>query len=254
MGNLIRVTVVGAVVALIGAAGAFAGVAQVGPLVLRGDGGIFPTKLPKNGQAPIGGYIDGRLDTVDGSHPPAIRRVIVDLDRAFHVNAKGLPVCTETQLASRTTASAKKACRGSIVGSGEGTVEVAFPDQKPFSSKGQIVLFNGGIHGGATLLLIHAYVAVPAPTTVITTTKITRVRHGRFGLHAIAEIPNIAAGAGSVTGFRFRIKRTFNYKKKEKSYITASCPTGLLFAKAEVQFNDGTTMKVGQAIRCTAKG
>lgn len=253
MRNLIRATVIGVALTLIVAAGAFAGVARVGPLVLRGDGGIFPTKLPKYRQAPIGGYVDVRLDTVDGSHPPAVQRVVVDFDRAFQVNAKGLPSCSKVRLVALSSPLARRACRGSIVGSGEGEVEVAFADQKPFSAKGPITLFNGGVHGGATLLLIHAYVAVPTPTAVITTTKITRRRHGRFDLHTVSEVPRIAGGAGSVTGFRFKIKRTFNYRGKKKSFITASCPTGLLFAKAKALFTGGTTMNVGSAIRCTSK-
>ena len=251
MRNLIRTTVIGAAVALIVAAGAFAGVAQVGPLVLRGDGGIFPAKLPKHRQAPIGGYVDARLSTVDGSHPPAIRTVIVDFDRAFQVNTKGLFACKAGQLQARDTGTAKKVCEKAIVGSGKGEVEVAFPDSTPFTAKGPITLFNGGVHGGATLLLVHAYVAVPTPTAVVTTTKITRVRGGRFGLHTVTEVPEIAGGAGSVTGFRFKIKRTFKYKGEEKSYITASCPDGLLFARARVQFTGGTMMKVGRVIRCT---
>lgn len=254
MRNLIRATIIGAALTLIVTAGAFAGVARVGTLVLRGDGGIFPTTLPKNRQAPIGGYVDARLRTVDGSHPPAIRRVIVDFDRAFRVNAKGLPACGAGQLQARDTGTARKVCKKAIVGSGKGEVEVAFPDSTPFTAKGPITLFNGGVHGGTTLLVIHAYVAVPTPTAVITTTKITRVRGGRFGLHAISEIPKIAGGAGSVTGFRFKIKRTFKYKGKKRSFITASCPTGLLFTRARAQFAGGTTMKVGQVIRCTSKG
>jgi hypothetical protein len=252
--HLIRAAVIAAGLTLIVAAGAFAEVARVGTLVFRGSGGVFPTRLPKHRQAPIGGYVNARLGTVDGSHPPAIRTVIIDFDRAFQVNAEGLPVCSRARLVALTTALAKRACGHSIVGSGEGTVEVAFSDQQPFSAKGPLTLFNGGVHGGATLLLIHAYVAVPTPTAVITTTKITRVRHGRFGLHTVSEIPEIAGGAGSVTGFKFKIKRTFNYKGKKKSFITASCPTGLFFVRAKVQFTDDTMMKLGRVVRCTSKG
>lgn len=252
MRNLICATVVVAV-AMFAATSAFAEVARVGSLVLRGSGGIFPKRLPKHKQAPLGGYVGARIHTTDGSHPPAAQRVIVDFDRAFQVHAKGLPVCRRVQLVARPTVQAKKACRRSIVGSGEGTVEVAFPEQKPFTAKGPIVLFNGGVHGGVTHLLIHAYAAVPAPTAIITTTKIKRVRRGRFGLHTVSEIPKIAGGSGSITGFRFKIKRTFNHRGK-KSFITGSCPIGVLVAKAEIQFSGETTIKVGRAIPCTAKG
>ena len=175
MRNLIRATVIGAAVALVVAASAFARpeMVRIGTLVFRGDGGVFPAKLPKHRQAPIGGWVKARLSTVDGSHPPAVRRAIIDFDRAFQVNAKGLPVCTEARLLALSSPLARRTCRGSIVGTGEGEVEVAFADQKPFSAKGPITLFNGGVRKGTTLLLTHAYVAVPTPTAVITTTKIT---------------------------------------------------------------------------------
>ena len=256
MRNLIRVTIIGAAVALIVAASAFARpeVVRVGTLVFRGDGGVFPAKLPKHRQAPIGGWVKARLSTVDGSHPPAVRRAIIDFDRAFQVNAKGLPVCAKVRLVALSSALARRACRGSIVGSGEGEVEVAFADQKPFSAKGPITLFNGGVRKGTTLLLTHAYVAVPTPTAVITTTKITRVRGGRFGLHTVTEIPDIAGGAGSVTGFRFKIKRSFKYRGKKQSFITASCPNDLFFVRARVEFTGGTAMRLGNAIRCIAEG
>jgi hypothetical protein len=253
MRNLIRATVIGAAVALIVAASAVARpeTVRLGTLVFRGDGGVFPAKLPKHRQAPIGGWVKVRLSTIDGSHPPAVQRAIIDFDRAFQVNVKGLPVCKEVRLVALSTPLARRACRGSIVGSGEGEVEVAFADQRPFSATGPITLFNGGVHGGTTLLLTHAYVAVPTPTAVITTTKITRVPRDRFGLHTVTEIPEIAGGAGSVTGFRFKIKRTFNYKGKMSSFITASCPTGLFFVRARVQFTGETMMKLGNAIPCT---
>jgi hypothetical protein len=209
--HLIRAAVIAAGLTLIVAASAFARpeMVRVGTLVFRGDGGVFPAKLPKHRQAPIGGWVKAELSTVDGSHPPAVQRAIIDFDRAFQVNARGLPTCTMSRLVALSSALAKRACGRSIVGSGEGEVEVAFADQNPFSAKGPITLFNGGVHGGTTLLLTHAYVAVPTPTAVITTTKITRVSHGRFGLHTVTEIPGApvrSPGSGSRSNARLPTK------------------------------------------------
>ena len=69
-----------------------------------------------------------------------------------------------------------------------------------------MIAFNGGVQGGTTTLLIHAYVSVPAPTAVIAKVKITRIDRGRFGIHADATVPEIAGGAGSVTGFNLRAR------------------------------------------------
>lgn len=50
------------------------------------------------------------------------------------------------------------------------------------------------MHGGTTLILIHTYVAVPAPTAVIATAKLTSIHRGHYGTHVVAQIPSIADG------------------------------------------------------------
>lgn len=251
--QLSRATALAAGIALIVAASALAKpeVVQVGNLIFRDNGGITPTRLPKHEQAPISAHLIGQIETADGSHPPAVRSVDAEFDKTIEVNAVGLPVCKQGQLVSRSTADAKKACPEAIVGSGEAEVEVAFPEQKPFSATGPIVLFNGGVKGGTTLLFIHTYIDVPAPTAVVATVELSRVHRGRFGLHAVAKIPAIAGGSGSVTGFKLTVGRSFTYEGKKKSYLTASCPSGSYVAEGQVQFSDGTKLTVPHVLPCT---
>ena len=227
---------------------------QVGRLFLRDNGRISPTRLPRQGQAPVTGNLVDEIGTTDGSHPPAIRGLIADFDKSIHVNAVGLPVCRKGQLEASSTATVRKACPDAIVGTGAGEVEVAFPEQAPFSAKGPITLFNGGVRGGTTTLFVHAYVNVPAPTAVVVTAKITRIHRGHFGLHVVAQIPVIAGGAGSPTNFDFKIHRTFTYRGREVSYLTASCPTGHYFAEGQVRFSDDTTLQVAHDLPCTPTG
>jgi hypothetical protein len=254
--HLIRIVAVGIVFGLIAVASALAKpeVVRVGNLFLRDNGGISPTKLPRHEQVPIAANLNARIGAVDGSHPPAIRSVIADFDKSIQVNARGLPACKEGQLTARSTVDAKKACPEAIVGSGEAEVEVAFPEQAPIDAKGPITLFNGGVHAGTTLLFIHTYVDVPAPTAVVATVKITSIHRGHYGLHAVAQIPAIAGGAGSVTKFKITINRRFTYKGKKQSYLTASCPTGLYYTEGKVEFSDATTLKITHVLPCTPTG
>lgn len=254
--QLVRITVVATGLTLLVAAAALAKpeVVRVGPLFLRDNGGISPTKLPRNEMAPISANLNATIGTTDGSHPPAIRSVNLDFDKTIQVNARGLPGCTERQLVARSTVAAKNACADAIIGSGKGEVEVAFPEQQPFSATGPIVLFNGGVHGGTTLILIHTYVAVPAPTAVIATAKLTKIHRGRYGTHVVARIPSIAGGFGSVTKFKITIKRSFTYKGKKQSYLTASCPTGHYYTEGEVGFADGTTLGITHVLPCSPAG
>ena len=180
--------------------------------------------------------------------------MIVDFDKTIQVNAKGLPVCRKSQLVARSTADAKKACPDAIVGSGEGEVEVAFPEQAPFSAKGPILLFNGGVHGGTTLLLIHTYVAVPAPTAVIAPVKLTRIHRGRFGIHAVAQIPRIAGGAGSVTRFKLDDRPQIHLQGQARELPDRQLPDRALLRRRESQLRRRHPLKVTHVLPCTPMG
>lgn len=254
--HLIRAAVIAAALALIVAATASAKphVIRAGNLFLKDDGGIFPNKLPSHRKVPILGRIKAEIGTFDGSHPPAVKHLDIDFDKTIKINAKGLPACNRNKLVARTTAEVKRACSGTIVGSGEGMVEVAFPDQARFTAKGPIVLFNGGVRGRTTLLLVHAYVAVPVPTAVIATVKITRINRGHYGIHTVTQVPVIAGGSGSVVNFKITIGRRFIHKGKKKSYLTASCPTGRYYTRGRILFSDGSLLRGVHILPCTPKG
>ncbi|MGA8744278.1 MAG: hypothetical protein WB507_00235 [Solirubrobacterales bacterium] len=257
--RLTLIIALGAAIAVSVASVAIAGgekptVVEAGNLILTLNGGVSPTTLPKNKFAPITLKVSGGIATKDGSQPPALREAIIDTDKNGTVNAKGLPTCTASKITATDTQNAKKACPKAIVGSGKTSVRVAFPESTPFSASGPLVVFNGGEKGGVTTLYIHAYVAVPAPTAIVTTVKIKKEHRGRFGLRSIATIPPIAGGSGSVTNFELKIGKTFTYKGKKQSYLEAKCASGSFAAEADAIFAGGIEAK-GQVIRpCKAKG
>jgi hypothetical protein len=255
--HLIRITGVGLGFALIVAASALAHsghthVVRVGNLVLRENGGLSPTRLPKHKQAPIKANLSASVATVDGSHLPTAREVIIDIDKNIHLDARGLPVCRGRQLEARNTNAARQVCGGAIVGEGSGRAEIAFPEQKPIMVSSPLTMFNGGVKGGKTTIFIHAFITVPVPAAIVTTVKITPVRRGHYGIHTVSTIPMIAGGAGSVTEFKLRIDRKFTYKGKKKSFLTASCPTGRHVFKGRVLFDDDTLLKLTRVLPCTS--
>lgn len=223
----------------------------VGNICITDDGGISPSVLPKRGKAPITARIFGEVATRDGSHPPALQTLELDVEKTIAVDAVGLPVCRAAQLSSRNTSAAKRACGGAIVGSGSAEVEVEFPEQKPFRSTGPIVLFNGGVSGRTTTLFLHAYVNVPAPTAVVVKATVTRIDRGPFGLRIAAAVPKIAGGAGSVTTFELRVGRKFTHRGERKSFLTAGCPTGTWRTKGNALFADGTRFSIVHPFSCT---
>lgn len=223
-------------------------------ICIADNGGIFPSKLPRHGEAPITARILGEIHTRDGSHPPALQTLELDVDKTIGIDAVGLPTCRKGQVEARTPTDAKRACRDAIVGSGSAEVEVAFPEQRPFSSTGPLTLFNAGVHGGTTSVLLHAYVDVPAPTAIVVPTTITRIHRGRFGLHIAARIPKIAGGAGSPTKFELKIGRRFTHKGRRQSFLTAGCPSGHWVTKGHVVFSDGTQTGLTHVFPCTPEG
>jgi hypothetical protein len=241
-----------AATALTGVAGAEREVVHLGSLFLSDNGGITPSKLPRHGSAPVSARLEAEIGTTDGTHPPALRHIAVQVDRTIGLDAVGLPTCRLGRIEATDTAAAKRACPDAIIGSGSARVEVAFPEQEPFSSTGPVVLFNGGVRGKTTLVLLHAYVDVPAPTAIVVPAEVVRLGgKGPFGLEILATIPRIAGGAGSVTGFRLAVGRRFTRAGEKASLLTASCPTGSYRTEGEAEFADGTVLSIDHVFPCT---
>jgi hypothetical protein len=222
-------------------------VVQVGNLKLTLNGSFKPKALPKNKLAPITLSFNGSIETLDHSHLPALKEVVVDTDKNGSINAKGVPVCTAGKLQAQTTDNALKACKPALVGEGLTTAEVEFPEQKPIDVKSTLLAFNGGKKGATTTIYIHAFFSSPVNGAIVTTVKVSKEHNGRYGTKSIASIPKIAGGFGSVKSFSL----TFN---KHKGYLLAKCPDGHLNAKATSVFTDGSKL-TGTFVRsCTPKG
>jgi hypothetical protein len=231
--NLVLALALSAVLALAGAAVATAkfDTYRVGNVILKADGGVSPKALPRNTYAPVTVQVRGEISAADGTHPPAFRELIADFDKNGKINTKGLPACSGGQLEARDTKSAMRVCGASKVGSGSGSIEIAFAEQKPIAVQAPITVFNGGTKGSKTTLYIHTFITVPVPAAVVTTVTIKKVKKGRYGLATVSKIPVIAGGAGSVLSFDIKFNRTFTYKGKKQSYFQARCTDGKFKAK-----------------------
>ena len=226
----------------------------VGNLELTANGTFTPNKLPKNKLAPITINVSGKIRTLNGEHPPAVKEVVIETDKNGSINAKGLATCTSGKLQAQTTAKAKAACKASLIGEGNTSVEVAFPEQRPFIAKSKLLAFNGGVKGGTTTVFLHAYLSSPVSAAVVTAVKVSKVHNGRYGLKTVATVPKIAGGYGSPISFNLKVGRTFTYKGKKQSYLLAKCPDGHLNAKGYGVFSDGSRLAGSLVRSCTPKG
>jgi hypothetical protein len=235
-------------------ASAATSIITAGKLVLKIESSVSPKALPKKELAPITFKLGASVSTKDGTHPPAAKAFQGEVDKNSALNAKGLAVCKPAQLEARPTAAAKAACKDALIGQGFAEAEVEFPEQAPFDAKGPLLVFNGGQKGGKTLILVHVYASVPAPTAFVTKVNVSKVNNGKYGLKFETQIPVVAGGAGSLTAFSVTLRKNFTYKGKRQSYFLAKCPVGRLFGQGNVTFTDGTRLKGTAALPCTPKG
>ena len=234
---------------------------QAGDLIITLSGSTSPKKLPKNEYAPIVTNVSGKIKTSDSTHPSAFREIVADFDKDVKIDVKGFPVCKASQLEATNTTAAKRACGKTLLGSGSAHAEIAFPEQSPIKVASPLLIFNGGQKGSKTLLLIHTFITVPAPTAIVTTVTVQKKGPG---LHMIAKIPVIAGGSGSALDFSFKLGKKYTYKGEKHSYLEAKCPDGVFKVNIpKVLFKNEakvegvapiTVLKGALAVPCTPKG
>ncbi len=234
---------------------------RAGNLSIAFGGGIHEGTLPKHRFAPFTHTIFGKIKTTDGTHPSALREVVIDVDKDVKSNTRGFPVCKAGQLTARDTKAATRVCGKTIIGRGNATAEIAFPEQAPIKVLSPLLVFNGGGSARRTKLLIHTYLTVPVPASIVTTVV---VQNRGTGVHAIAKIPVIAGGSGSALDFKFTLGKTYRYKRRKVGYFEARCPDGVFRVRSnKVLFKNEaktpgvaaqTVLKGGLGLACKGQG
>ena len=232
-------------------AGAASTKIRAGNLVLTFGGTTVPKKLPRRGYAPVKTVIFGKIATSDGTHPSALRESIVDIDKDVKLNVKGLPICKPGQLTARPTNAAKRVCGKTTLGTGIAHASIAFPEQTPIRVTSPITIFNGGGNARRSKLLIHTFITVPVPAAIVT--QVT-IRKRGTGIHAVAKIPRISGGSGSVLDFKFKLGKTYKVGKRKHYYSSAKCPDGKFIVKTPKTLFKNEARIPGVAPQTTLKG
>jgi hypothetical protein len=237
---------------------ASAEVAQKGTLRVSFEGKIAPHQLPRQGEAPVAATLAGEIKTTDGLDPPQLRTITMAINKNGRLDYKGLPRCNFHQIQPSTTVEARASCKKSLVGSGTFKANVALPEQSPFPSNGTILAFNGNLHG-KPVIYAHIYGTEPLPTSFVLPFKI-KPGSGGYATTLVAELPQVAAEWGFVSGVSLTLQRNFTYKGRPHSYISAGCPAPkgfpgatFPFAKASFGFEDGKTLSSTLTRSCGVK-
>lgn len=214
-------------------------VEQEGNLVVAFDGGISPRSLPRTGTAPVRVSVESSIRTTDGADPPPqLRAITIAINRQGKVFDRGLPTCRVRRIQPATIAAARKICGGAIVGSGRVGVRVHLENQPPFTFEGPLLVFHTKPSGGKRKLLAQVYGTRP-PSAFVLTFRILR-RHGTFGTVIRTVLPESARKWAYVTHFSMRLRRTYVYRGKRRSFVSAGCPAPAGFPGAVYPFARGT--------------
>jgi len=220
-------------------AAARAEVEQEGNLVVSFDGGISPHALPRLDPAPVAVQVETTIRASDGADPPPqLRQITIAINREGKLFNRGLPTCRVREIQPATIAAARKICGGAIVGSGHVQVRVHLTNQQPFTFKGPLLVFNAKPAGGKRRILAQVYGFRP-PSAFVLTFKILR-RGGTFGTLIRTTLPKSANKWAYVTHFDMRLRRTYRYRGKRRSYVSASCAAPEGFPGAVYPFARGT--------------
>jgi hypothetical protein len=142
-----------------------------------------------------------------------------------------------------------------VVGEGSFRAAVVLPEQSPFPSRGDIVAFNGEVHG-RHVLFAHIYGTRPLPQSAVIVFRFGH-QSGTYGLTLDAELPQVAAEWGHVSGVELILRRTFAYRGRQRSFLSAGCPApaGFTlatspFARVSFGFADGRELRATMVRSC----
>lgn len=215
-----------------------------GDLFVKFDGGIAPTSLPRDVNAPIAVRVDGTIRTLSGDRPPALRWIAIGINRGGRIDTKGLPRCRRSQIEPATSKEALAVCGPALVGEGRYVGAVSLSEQSAFPLQGRILAFNA-IVNGQRAILAHVYGSNPVPNSRILVFHIHN-SGGTFRTILTASLPARLNHYGYLKKITLNLRRKFVYRGHVHSYLTAACaaPPGINiaafpFVRVSMTFSDG---------------
>lgn len=207
----------------LGAYVAQAAVIQEGNLRITVQSQLQPYKLPRTEKAPIAVFVSGHVATPSGETPPQLQSMSVKVNRHGLLQSEGLPTCTLEGVQPASDERALEQCGDALVGSGKFYASVVFPDQRPYPTRGRLLIFNGKV-SGKPVLFAHIYTTQPFSTSFVITFAIHKISDGPYGTELSASLPQALGNWGFVDRIKLTLRRKYRYGGRELSYFNASCP------------------------------
>ena len=231
-------------------------VAQKGGVRVSVSASLAPNKLPRTETAPVAVSFAGQIKPASATAVPQLATLTVAINSHGRLLTAGLPRCRLGHISPSTTSEALEACRSSLVGEGSFSADVRLPEQSPFPSRGKVLAFNGR-YQGKPAILAHIYGTEPVPTSYVLPFLIESTR-GTYGTVLEAQLPRVTGEWGFVTGISMRLDRTFSYRGRRQSYLSAGCPApkgfpGVSFPLARTTFAFEGGLKLSSVLNRNCK-
>jgi hypothetical protein len=217
---------------------------------------IQPFKLPRTGTAPIAVFIAGHIAAPDGSVPPQLQKMTIKVNRHGLLQSKGLPTCSLAEVKASSTDRALSQCGDALVGSGRFWATIVLPDQRPYPTRGRLLVFNGR-RAGSPVLFAHIYTTLPFASSFVITFGIKHIDKGPYGTELTASLPQALGSWGFVDRIKLTLRRKYTYRGKQRSYFNAGCPapsgtktTSFPLAQASFSFAEDKKLTLGVNKSC----
>ena len=196
----------------------------VGNVEMTTSAKLSPKKLPREGRAPVAVSLGWKVATTDGSTPPSLKNLRIEINRNGILDPTGLPICPYAKIQPASTQRALQNCRSSLVGKGSFAAQVGIEGQESYVAKGKMVVFNSE-KGGKPVLFGQIYSAYPFANSFVIVFKVSREKKGEYGTVLDATLPATLRAWGNLTEINMRLSRKYGYQGEKRSFLSANCPT-----------------------------
>jgi hypothetical protein len=187
------------------------------------QGQVKPFRLPRTELAPVAVFLSGHIDTPDGSTPRQLERMTILVNRHGRLHDVGLPTCGLDEIRASTSERALEQCGDALVGSGRFWASIVLPSQRPYPTRGRLLVFNGRA-GGRPALFAQIFTTKPFATSFVVTFALKRIHQGPWGTELTASLPQALGEWGYVDRIKLTLRRKYRYLGQLRSYFRASCP------------------------------
>jgi hypothetical protein len=195
----------------------------VGNLEMTVSAELTPKKLPREGRAPVAVSLAWKVASTDGSAPPSLKKLKIEINRNGILDPTGLPVCPYDKIQPASTSRALKNCRSSLVGRGFFAALVGIEGQESYVAKGKMVVFNAE-KGGKPVLFGQIYSAYPFANSFVIVFRVSKKPHGEYTTTLTASLPANLRAWGNLTEIKMRLSRRYGYRGRRRSFLSANCP------------------------------